>query len=118
MTTLTPEQRRALQEIVYHKLAMWDASANAEKLLGRDICTAGPDLDYLASGIDVKGEAFMVSDEDLIETFDLNDEAASKDTVVCPQCHGCDDQCKYCNGSHIVTRTSYLEWNRQNQESP
>ena len=77
--TLTPEQRRALQEVVAAKMRLWNLGDAAEALLGSDVATAGDELESLCCGLLTPEDAFDVSDDELIEAFSL---------------HTCDDDCR------------------------
>jgi hypothetical protein len=71
--TLTPTQRTALQTILYYQLKLWDAGGHAETLFEQDIDTHSSNIDYLCSAIDGADDAFKVTDEDLIEVFELEE---------------------------------------------
>jgi hypothetical protein len=72
-TKLTPEQREALLKIVRLRLQVWDAGAEAEKLFGQDVSTAGVKNDSLCARLDMVDDAGSLSDDDLIEGFFNNE---------------------------------------------
>lgn len=66
---LSPEAVTALRSTIYHRLKAWDASVEAEELLGRDIDSERLD-DYLAH-IDNADDALTMSEATLAEIFGL-----------------------------------------------
>lgn len=70
---LTEEQAHALKCVVAAKLRLWQASQDAEELLGSDIDTSGESLDALCVGMVTIEDAFMVTHDDLVEAFELED---------------------------------------------
>jgi hypothetical protein len=68
---LTNEQRRALRKVMKAKLALWDASLEAEELLGRDVDAAGESLDDYCAHLQTADDVDNVQDEDLLSAFDL-----------------------------------------------
>lgn len=70
---LNDDQKAALQRVVAAKIALWDASLIAERFLGedREIDTGSEKLDYLCSNLGDPASAFTVSEETLIEVFEL-----------------------------------------------
>lgn len=67
---LSTEQQTALRKVVSAKLALWDASNEAEKLLGCDIDTNGAELEGLCSMIP---NDYEVPEHELREAFELDD---------------------------------------------
>lgn len=67
----------ALRQVIKLKLSLWDASSAAEELLGCDIDTNGRGLENICVGLPTPEDADDVSEEDLIEIFEL-DTAAIK----------------------------------------
>ena len=57
----------ALRQVVYHKLKMWDASRDAEKLVGgnTEFDTGSDELDYLCASLNDADDALKLTEEDL-----------------------------------------------------
>jgi len=72
INALTDTQRRAIQEVVAAKIRLWEAAGEAERLLGRDIDTHA--IDLLCGRLDKPADAYDVSDDDLIQSFDLSED--------------------------------------------
>jgi len=70
--TLNDVQRAALRKVIRAKLAMWDASLEAENLLGLDVDTGCQSLDDTCAGLDAPDDVESLSDNDLLSAFDLN----------------------------------------------
>jgi|688.fasta_scaffold564071_2 hypothetical protein len=63
--TFSAEAQRAFRQMLYHKVAMWDAGGDLEKLLTCEVDTG--QLDYLASGFGPADELLAMDDEALLE---------------------------------------------------
>lgn len=63
----SPEAQAAFRQMLYHKLAMWDASSDLENLLGCEVDTGM--LDSLASEFGPADDALGLPDPELLETM-------------------------------------------------
>lgn len=61
-----------LREVIYHKVKMWDASIAAERLLGRDINTAGS-IDDFCVGVDDAEDGMKLTESELKDAFELEE---------------------------------------------
>lgn len=68
---LTKAQRASLLNVIGAKLALWDASTDAEEVLGVEIDTANHSLDTLCSMLRTKEDAEKLSDSSLLDAFGL-----------------------------------------------
>ncbi len=59
------EARQAFRQMLYHKVAMWDASGDLESALTCEVDTG--QLDYLAADFGPADEVLAMSDEELLE---------------------------------------------------
>ena len=63
--TFSVEAMAAFRQMLYHKVAMWDASSALESALPCEVDTG--QLDYLASSFGPADEVFAMSAKDLLE---------------------------------------------------
>jgi hypothetical protein len=61
------EAQQAFRQMLYHKVAMWDASGDLESLLSCEVDTG--QLDYLATNFGPADEVLAMSDDDLLATM-------------------------------------------------
>ncbi len=61
------EAQQAFRQMLYHKLAMWDASNDLEKLLPCEVDTC--QLDNIAASFDAADEVLAMDDAALLETM-------------------------------------------------
>ena len=66
---MDPKVLDALRRIVYHKLNMWDAANEAEKLVSKDIETGSVELEELCFSLDNPVHAFALSEAQLKQAF-------------------------------------------------
>jgi len=63
--TFSVEAQVAFRQMLYHKVAMWDASGDLESLIPCEVDTG--QLDYLATDFGPAEEVLTMSDEELLE---------------------------------------------------
>ncbi len=64
---MKPQVKRKLQEVVYHRVKMWDAAREAEFLLKEthQVSTSSDELDSLAAACGTPDDAFDLEADDL-----------------------------------------------------
>ena len=63
----SPEAQAVFRQMLYHKVAMWDAAFELEELLSCEVDTQ--QLDYLASDFGPAGDVLAMADPDLLATM-------------------------------------------------
>lgn len=71
MPTETKTACDHLRDVLRYRLAAWDASTKAEKLIDQDVDTQTESVDQLLAGMNAPEDVDQVTDEQLAEVFDV-----------------------------------------------